>query len=906
MAFYYQDLNGPTPGFGTLNNSTAGSTIASCSTSNLGTAGTAAISFSSANQHELSFGSAATNNGTPGTFTLVSNGSAPFFRGLTFQNLTGNQSFVRGGAVTNFTTNCITMVGTNPYIDVSATGKLILSVTVSGSVNWEKRGATTLQLLQANNFSGGMTIAAGTVEIANASALGTGTVTMTGGKLSSSSETGYALANALTLNGTMTLGDAANTGRPFLNGTLTLAGNTTLSTPSSVVFNGTKTSSAAYNFSVSTSDALYFLGAAGTFSGGTATFTGSGAVLLADFASFSSEAPNQLTGFSTLTFNANAQINGSVTHTFANTIGGTGTVYVRNTSAAGITFNGSMASYTGSLRAYADSVEGANPAQKITLTRANQFGFASFWFQSGGGLTTLSQTLNYTGTEAVSTSAPIFLYLPGTNSFTTTYSNNSSNNSGITHSNVVEFNGFAGGNATFRLQATSGPFTFNAAVYDFDYGATGKLSVVKEGTYAATFAGGNGYRGSTAVNAGTLNANNATALGPASSTAALSVTSGATLSLGAAATYSSRTLAIGGTGVSSTVGALVVNHTDTSTFGSIQLGSPTNYIRATNDGLLDATFTPGGNSLILGAAAGVTFTPFANIAKVFSGIGSVTYGSQSADSGTVKADVRHTYTGNTTLSYGTTAIASSQELPGTGGPLGNKSLTAANTLLMDGGTLSYLDGNVDYSGRFSTAGGQQWRIAAGTATTFATALVGASSLRLFGGSLTLSSAASTFSGGVTLTEGTLYAGAAQNGVSGPLGITGSITFSPAGTGVLAYTSASASFDYSSRFATTNGQSRRINANGESVTFSTALGGTNALALVGSTGILTLAVANTYTQGTTLSVGTLKCGNVTSLGTGGLAQANGTTLHVTATGGKLTIQGAHTNTGSGSRTIRIGA
>ena len=143
-------------------------------------------------------------------------------------------------------------------------------------------------------------------------------------------------------------------------------------------------------------------------------------------------------------------------------------------------------------------------------------------------------------------------------------------------------------------------------------------------------------------------------------------------------------------------------------------------------------------------------------------------------------------------------------------------------------------------------------------------------------------------------------------VSGPLGITGTITFSPAGTGVLAYTSASASFDYSSRFATSSGQSRRINANGESVTFSTALGGTNALLLVGTAGFLTLAVANTYTQGTTLSVGVLKCGNAASLGTGGLAQANGTTLHVTATGGKLTIDSAHTNTGTGSRTIRIGA
>lgn len=88
-----------------------------------------------------------------------------------------------------------------------------------------------------------------------------------------------------------------------------------------------------------------------------------------------------------------------------------------------------------------------------------------------------------------------------------------------------------------------------------------------------------------------------------------------------------------------------------------------------------------------------------------------------------------------------------------------------------------------------------------------------------------------------------------------------------------------------------------------------MGGDNAFVLaqgVGGSGVLTLAVANTYTQGTTLSDGTLKCGNVTSLGTGGLVQAGGTTLHVATATGKLTIQGAHTSASMGNRFIRIGA
>jgi autotransporter family porin len=557
---------------------------------------------------------------------------------------------------------------------------------------------------------------------------------------------------------------------------------------------------------------------------------------------------------------------------------------------------------------YADSVEGANPVQKVTLTQASQFAFGTFYFQSGGGYTSLSQTLSYTGGSNVTMGAPFFIFNPSGPATSTRLSNNSSNGSTFTQTNVLQLVNVIG--STFTIDAATGPIVLRA----LQETSTGVLAVSKTGNNVATIAGpdASNYRGAVQITAGTLNANSATALGLAASTAVISVTSGATLSLGAAPTYSSRSLTLSGTGSSSAPnnGALIIANTGTSAFQSIALGATGTYIRATNSGLINAPFTTNNNSVVFGASAGSDFVPFASLSNVFSGMGAVTYGGHSLDTGIVRADVRHTYTGNTTLAFGTTYVNSTLELPGTGGPLGNRSLTAANTLLMTGGTLTYLGGSVDYSGRFSTAGSQQWKIDAyGQTVTYATALVGASSLALSdtstGGSLTLSSASSTFSGGVTLTSGTLFAGAAQNGVSGPLGITGTVTFSPAGTGVLAYTSASAAFDYSSRFATTDGQTRRINANGQSVTFSTAMGGTNAFALVGTAGTLTLAVANTYTQGTTISVGTLKCGNAASLGTGGLAQANNTTLHVTATGGRLTIQGAHTNTGTGSRTIRIG-
>ena len=178
------DNNSTTPGFGTLNRTLTGGTLNTllASQSSLGTTATTGVTFSAAAAHDISFGSAATNeNTTTGTISIGNTTptpglSSPYFRGIVFQNLTGNQTITNNG---NGNERFIAFVGASPYCEVTANGKLVLSTEVRGSINWEKRGASTLQLLNANTFSAGMTISAGTVEIGNASALGTGTVTMT-------------------------------------------------------------------------------------------------------------------------------------------------------------------------------------------------------------------------------------------------------------------------------------------------------------------------------------------------------------------------------------------------------------------------------------------------------------------------------------------------------------------------------------------------------------------------------------------------------------------------------------------------------------------------------------------------------------------------------------------------------
>ena len=913
MANVYLDSNGTVAGFGTLTQSLQTGNYLNGSGNSNGSAVVTPQYFSVANENVLNLGSLSTSlNTLPGTISITGNTRAINVSGLVFQNMpagnTNNQTITNSG----FPLGSVVFVGTNPFCQVTAAGKLVLDTLVSGTINWEKRGASTLQLLKDNNFSGGMTISAGTVEIGNASALGTGTVTMTGGKLSSSSVSSWFVGNAFSVSGNVSFFDSVNTGYIATSGDFNIAApiSLTLNAAQQLYVSGAlnSTNSAATLSLLGPSGCIVrFVGAQGTFNS-QITIDTNVAVHLSEYATGT---PNQFNSALAVTLNANSRLTyyGNTGTSVPYSISGTGTLTIANPQTT--TFGGTV-TQSGPFEMIAGNGFLVNQAQKVVLSNAASFGTAQYYaLLSDGGATytNLTQTIEYTGAATATNSKIIYIDHGSNNGGTFIYSNNS-NNSTLNHTGQIRHNRPTL-SETFDINAVNGPMTFSSTSDAIFEAFTGILSVKKTGAYAASINGTGNYRGSVSVETGTLNANSATALGLATSTAAVSVTSGATLSLGAAATYSSRSLTVGGSGVvTNTTGALVIANTGTSTFGGITLGSTT-YIRATNSGQINAPFTTNNNSIIFGASAGSDFTPFASLLNVFSGTGSVTYGSHSGDTGIVRADVRHIYTGNTTLAFGTTYVDSTKELAATGGPLGNKLLTAANTLLMTGGTLSYLDGNVDYSGRLSTAGSQQWKIdAAGKTITFATALSGASSLSLSdtstGGSLTLSSASSTFSGGVTITSGTLYAGAAQSGVSGPLGITGTITFSTGGTGVLAYTSASATFDYSSRFATTANQTRRINANGESVTFLTGLGGLNALALVGSTGILTLAVANTYTQGTTLSVGTLKCGNAASLGTGGLAQANGTTLHVTATGGKLTIQGAHTNTGTGNRTIRIGA
>ena len=96
-------------------------------------------------------------------------------------------------------------------------------------------GAGTVRLLGTNNtYGGGLFISNGSVHIGSGSALGSGTLVMTGGNLRSSDDTHRTITNLANFSGTFNLGGGAGTtGNLIFTNTITLVGNTVLNVQSS-------------------------------------------------------------------------------------------------------------------------------------------------------------------------------------------------------------------------------------------------------------------------------------------------------------------------------------------------------------------------------------------------------------------------------------------------------------------------------------------------------------------------------------------------------------------------------------------------------------------------------------------------------------------------------------------------
>lgn len=159
---------------------------------------------------------------------------------------------------------------------------------------------------------------------------------------------------------------------------------------------------------------------------------------------------------------------------------------------------------------------------------------------------------------------------------------------------------------------------------------------------------------------------------------------------------------------------------------------------------------------------------------------------------------------------------------------------------------------------------------------------GAGNLKISNGTLTLSGQ-NTFTGNIELAGGTIVLGSAETeGVSGPLGVGGVISFTG---GTLKFSSAN-SYDYSPRFSTDSGQQYKIDTGGQVVTLANALSSTGGTFTKKGSGTLILGGSCSYGGLTTVEEGKLVFGS-TKTGNGSITVADGAALGITATGTQVT-------------------
>ena len=312
--------------------------------------------------------------------------------------------------------------------DGSGGGKL--AVVKDGSGTWSITTGANV-----NTFSGGVTLNAGTINIAKASALGTGTFTINGGTFTGGLSGGTLTISDTVINGNFTaginsaislgsgnvsLGTAAGTSRSF-------SGHSTQAlTIDGVISDGT-----TVNKIIVTGNTALVLNGANTFTGGltlsrmTLTLGNSSALGTGDLTLTSDSGNNSLNVTSGLTFSNNLVLSNSLAlagtgdMTWAgNVVNAGGSRVLNRTGRTDITGNVYLSEASGTGRGL--TLGGANNGNgSISGVIANfngSPGTAGSITKAGTGTWTLSGTNTYTGTTTVSAGA---LIINGDNSAAT-------------------------------------------------------------------------------------------------------------------------------------------------------------------------------------------------------------------------------------------------------------------------------------------------------------------------------------------------------------------------------------------------------------------------------------------------------------------------------------------------------
>ena len=763
---------------------------------------------------------------TSGTFSINSN------RGIAIGPSSGT-----GSGTFNVTSGELTYAG------------IITSNTGSGTGSLVKTGGGTLTLGGANLYSGNTVISAGTLKIANATAIPSGL--SKGDVVLDSTLDLY--GNSITVNG------------------LSGAGTITSSLAGAVILTaGANNKSGAFNGVIQNGGGTLALTKTGTGTltlGGNNTFTGGvtingGILQLANAGALNSASPNSISFGQNAAVGTKLQLNGtSVTLGSLSTNAVPGSVILENANAAAATLTVNQALNT----TFAGVLQNGSGGGALAITK------------SGVGTLTLSGTNTYTGNTTI-TGGTLAL----------------SNGSAIPDSGAVVLADTAGATLLLNAGETIGSLagggasggnvnlqgytlTTGGANSDTAYAGviSGTGSLVKTGTGAMTLARTSSYSGNTTIKNGTLTLGAANAL-PAGTLLTLgdgtTNTSGILKLNGFAQTLAGLTNIGGGNANrvingSATSVSLTLNTAANSSFSGI-LGGP-----GTNENNFNLIKTGAG---ILTLAGVNTFSGSTSITQGTLSTGNLTNALGTAVSAVILGDATNagtlSYTGNSTaFTRGFTVNAGGGEIDTT----------------TSGQTLTLGTGNVATSGAFTLGG-------AGN-TSITSNITGTGSLNKTGAGTVTLSGINTYSGATTIRNGTVVLAVNDTGLKSTTTLTlGDATANT--NGILKLDGKIQTL--AGLTVTGNGTGNRVlggnaalstltlNIAGSNI-FTGILGGTgsndNNLALVKTgTGTLTLAGANTYSGGTTLSAGTLSISSANNLGaTSGALNIGAATLQVTS-------------------------
>ncbi|MGC3967789.1 MAG: autotransporter-associated beta strand repeat-containing protein [Pirellulales bacterium] len=360
-----------------------------------------------------------------------------------------------------------------------------------------KSGGGTLSILNANGFSGGVTLNEGTLGIGNSLALGVGTLNIAaagvfvnaagaspvtfGNNVSAPNSFNIAGSQALTFGGSLNLS----------------GGNVTTTINNTAATNFTTVSAAGTNWILQGSGNVNVTGSVALGAGGL-SYNGGGVLTLGG--------ANTYTG--TTTFGSGIVVVSSDT----NLGNGGGLIFAGGTLQTASTFS--------SARGATFNFGGAtiDVASGNTLTLGGHLaGVGGLVKLSGGTLALADGTNNYSGATTISAGT---LQAGAAGAFS------SNSYFGVTTGAVLDLNGYnntvlslsGGGSVMLGVGTLTTGDVFNA---QFDGTITGAGSLIKQGSGTFTLTGTNGYLGGTTINGGALKISSAANLGALSGAVAI-------------------------------------------------------------------------------------------------------------------------------------------------------------------------------------------------------------------------------------------------------------------------------------------------------------------------------------------------------------------------------------------------